>query len=182
MVRRLGKVIAVIAALLTAAPLSAQEGKQPAEPPPRDYRGQQYVDSRGCLFLRAGTEERVIWLPRVTRAGQPICGYPPSGNRVGIGDSAAAAAAPPPKAPAAADQGQGVLVQVGRFVRLASAREAAKTVNGLGFPAQRSKVREGGTTYQIIYAGPFGSAEAAGEALAVIRRSGFADAAVVAPQ
>lgn len=59
----------------------AGAGPEPAELPPPDFAGQQYVDSRGCLFLRAGYGGQTLWVPRVTRAGQPLCGYPPSGQK-----------------------------------------------------------------------------------------------------
>ena len=57
----------------------------PAELPPPDYAGQQYVDSKGCLFMRAGrTPESEVWVPRVTREGKPLCDNPPSGVRVPV--------------------------------------------------------------------------------------------------
>jgi hypothetical protein len=78
-------------AILRAAALSAMlagpsvaELPGPAEPPPKDYAGQQYVDSKGCLFLRAGPEGNESWVPRVTRDGLPICDQPPSGRRVPV--------------------------------------------------------------------------------------------------
>ena len=56
----------------------------PAELPPKNYAGQQYVDSKGCLFLRAGPRGNESRVPRVTRDGLPICDQPPSGRRVPV--------------------------------------------------------------------------------------------------
>jgi hypothetical protein len=58
----------------------------PAELPPEGYAGQQYVDSKGCLFLRAGPKGNETWIPRVTRDGALLCDNPPSGRRVPIAD------------------------------------------------------------------------------------------------
>jgi hypothetical protein len=60
----------------------------PAEVPPKDYAGQQYVDSKGCLFLRAGPKGDETWIPRVTRDGVPLCENPPSGRRVPVAEDA----------------------------------------------------------------------------------------------
>ena len=50
----------------------------PANLPPAGFSGQQFVDNRGCLFLRAGLGGTVNWVPRVDRARRPICGITPS--------------------------------------------------------------------------------------------------------
>ncbi len=75
-----------LALVLTAVPGQARALTEPAELPPPEYRGQQYVDSKGCLFMRAGPPGQTIWIPRVTRDGTPLCGNPPSGDRVPIAD------------------------------------------------------------------------------------------------
>jgi hypothetical protein len=73
---------------------SLAEPLVPAELPPADYAGQQYVDSKGCLFLRAGQEGNERWIPRVTREGTPLCDNPPSGQRVPVVDGEPAASNP----------------------------------------------------------------------------------------
>lgn len=55
---------------------SAQTGPalRPAEEPPSDFAGIQYIDSHGCVFTRDGK----LWAARVGRDGVQVCGYPPT--------------------------------------------------------------------------------------------------------
>ncbi len=47
----------------------------PAELPPGDFPGAQYIDSKGCVFLRDGQGG---WVPRLYQGEVPTCGYPPT--------------------------------------------------------------------------------------------------------
>lgn len=74
--------IGVIAASFgLAAAVKAQSLRNvdtPNEFPPAFYKGKQYVDSKGCVYIRAGVDGNVTWVPRMTRDRKVICGYKPT--------------------------------------------------------------------------------------------------------
>ncbi len=78
-------VTAALVAAMMAAPggsfaksLALKDEILPAEFPPASFKGGQYVDSRGCVFIRAGIDGATTWVPRVSRARTVICGFKPS--------------------------------------------------------------------------------------------------------
>lgn len=71
----LSTVVLVLA--IAAGPASAQ-GDVPAEFPPTSFDGNQFVDSNGCAFIRAGIGGATNWVPRVSRQRQPLCNFQPT--------------------------------------------------------------------------------------------------------
>jgi hypothetical protein len=73
--------MAMMAATLSISGAQAQDSRsQPAEFPPSSYKGKQYVDSAGCVFIRAGIDGNVSWVPRMSRARKQVCGFQPTGG------------------------------------------------------------------------------------------------------
>lgn len=84
---------ALFVMLAGAAPAMAEIGA-PAELPPAGFDGRQYVDSRGCVFLRASYQGREQWVPRLSPDRKQLCGYAPSLQ--GVASSTGAATSEPP--------------------------------------------------------------------------------------
>ncbi len=98
---RSGTVIFFIGAT-TAGAQGLGSIRGPAEEPPPSYQGRQYVDSTGCIFVRAGVGGNVTWVPRVDRQRRPICGETPTLEGGARAVAEAASTAPAPVKPVAA--------------------------------------------------------------------------------
>lgn len=171
---------------------------QPAELPAADYAGQQYVDSKGCMFVRAGNGTKVLWIPRVSRDGVPLCGYPPSGRRVPVveevgvqplpdasGKAAPVAAAPATAAGATEATAEaatgGYFVAVGSFGVAANADRAEAKLGQMNYRVVRGRIQGGSGTLITVFAGPFADASEAEAARVALRDSGFPDATLIRP-
>lgn len=86
------------AGLALTLPLAAESLSDigpPRELPPKGYTQQQYVDSRGCAYLRAGFGNDVRWVPRIGPDKAALCNATPTlkSARAAMADLAAASPA-----------------------------------------------------------------------------------------
>lgn len=170
---RAGWLAAAGLALGLATAVPAQTG--PAEMPPESFAGQQYVDSRGCLFVRAGSGGETLWVPRVSRGGEPICG------QVRGAESSSAAEAQGGSTAAGPVVLSGFLVAVGSFRDPANADKAAARLADLAYPVLRGRMPGADEGLVTVLAGPFDSAAQARRALRELRGAGYPDAVLIDP-
>lgn len=126
--------VAVVALWPLGSAAALAEGPRgPAERPPPGFAGPQYVDSRGCVFLRAGLAGRPAWVPRLTRDRRPLCGHPPT----------LAAMTAPPAADPPAPRAAGVPAAAARASALPAGTVPARPAGGGGFrcPAAAPELR-----------------------------------------
>ncbi|WP_273055004.1 SPOR domain-containing protein [Sulfitobacter litoralis] len=90
--------IVAVAALMSALGAGIAQAQsfrdQPAEFPSASYKGKQYVDSKGCVYIRAGIDGNVTWVPRVSRKRQGVCGFKPTNVQTAASAPAGAVDAP----------------------------------------------------------------------------------------
>lgn len=172
---------ALVPVLVLAGAVAQAEPLQPAEIPPADYAGLQYVDSKGCMFARAGSGSQVVWVPRVSRQGGPVCGNPPSGQRVPVVEEVGVQPVQVATTASTDQTDGGYFVAVGSFGESRTAKRAEARLSELDYAAIRGRVQGGSGTVITVFAGPFPDQAAAAAAQAALRDAGFAQASVVEP-
>lgn len=173
--------IRVLPLWLVLAHAAGAEPLQPAELPGPDYAGLQYVDSKGCLFARAGNGSEVQWIPRVSRGGVQVCTYPPSGQRVAVVEEGGVQPLPRTQGEGAEASDPGLFVEVGRFSGAVEAEKAERRLKKLDYVPVRGHVLGNDGAATVIIVGPFASTEAAKAAVRALRKKGFRDAALSGP-
>ena len=165
--------LALAAVLLMTVVVRAEVG--PAELPPAGYAGLQYVDSRGCAFIRAGTDAKPLWVPRVSAGGAPMCGNPPSGNRVAIVGEAGADTTvfEPDAAPVAATATKDKATKDKATKDTATKDTATKDTATKDTAKPAESAVPAGTGDYVVAVGSFGVASNADKAVAKLKALGY---------
>ena len=64
--------------MMSTAGWAQINGPAPAELPPEGFAGREFVDSRGCVFMRTTFAGEVTWVPRYGPDRQIVCGETPT--------------------------------------------------------------------------------------------------------
>jgi len=70
--------VAFVFVVSGAEATSVRFASSPAEMPPANFKGTQFVDSKGCAYIKAGYSGSVSWVPRAHRNRQVVCGLTPT--------------------------------------------------------------------------------------------------------
>lgn len=80
-------VVCVMLCFSTVNAQSLRNAADPAEVPPETFTQKQYVDSRGCVYVRAGYNGKSTWVPRVTASRLQMCGFDPTFPKTQVSNS-----------------------------------------------------------------------------------------------
>ncbi len=175
---RLAAIAVILGSFAVSAPnaQTLREAQPPAEFPPASFKGKQYVDSRGCIYVRAGVDGRVTWVPRVTRSRKQLCGYKPTAVAGTTSQPASTGPAPtvitlaPPAKPAPAPAKKARTAPA-TAVAAAPARKAAPKASAAARP-KKAPAAARGTTRTVRAAparpAPAGATAAAGTTTRVV--------------
>lgn len=134
--------LTVVAGSFGIAGLHAQSSDTttaPAETPPATFAGNQYVDSQGCVFNRAGVSDDVTWVPRVGRDRKQICGFQPSAGIVTTAPLPAPQAEPKPEVQVAADAAPSIETDTTAALTSSQMPKTVASAPTVHKPARRNK-------------------------------------------
>jgi hypothetical protein len=98
-----GLVLAALVSGTAAFAYTLEQAAQPAEYPPSSFRGDVYVDSRGCAYARGSVGGTASWVPRISSDRKSVvCGLTPTANVTSVATRPPPPPAPPPPAEMAA--------------------------------------------------------------------------------